>query len=184
MSGGFAVFQLLLGGMWLILEEWSCFDMGVCHLLCTSVPFAYYFSLLWIVSWFFFGWITFGRWACVFLVVCVSSFPFVVICGSRFPLRPARLHYWGCFWNFSHSCRVGTFETLLFVERWVSNSRNFVQLYQPCERNAHLHPNFFSIKAFEAYDRICLGIPFGNEPFGNEACCTQWWLPQGFTLTV
>ena len=125
------------------------------------------FFPVWIVSRFFFGWITFGRWACVFLVVCVSSFPFVVICGSRFPLRPARLHYWGCFWNFSHSCRVGTFETRLFVERWVSNSRNFVHLIIMWG-NAHPHPNLFSIKASEAYDRLCLGIPFGIEPFGKE----------------
>ena len=33
MSGGFAVFQLLLREMWLILEEWGCFDMGVCYLV-------------------------------------------------------------------------------------------------------------------------------------------------------
>ena len=44
-----------------------------------------------------------------------------------------------------------------------------MQLYKSCEFEAHPHPNFFFIKASEAYDRICLGIPFGNEPFDNEA---------------
>ena len=166
MSGGFAVFQLLLRGM--RLEEWGCFDMGVSHLLCTSVPFAYYVSLCELSLGFSLVGLPLGDEPVSFVVVCVSSCPFVVVCGSRFPLRPARLHYWGCFWNVSHSCRVGTFETLLFVERWVSNSRNFVHLIIMWG-NAHPHPNFFYIKASEAYDRICLGIPFGIEPFGKEA---------------
>ena len=57
--------------------------------------------------------------------VCLVSW-FVVYTWLSFwyPLRPERLHHCGCLYDFSHGCRVGTFETLLFVERWVSNSRS------------------------------------------------------------
>ena len=43
-------------------------------------------------------------------------------------------------------------------------------IFKPRERNAHPHPNFFSIKTSEAYDWIWFGKPFDDEPpFGNEA---------------
>ena len=67
--------------------------MDVCHLLYTSVPFAYCFSLCELCVGFSLVGLPLGAEPVSFFVVCVSSFPFVVICGSRFPLRPARLHY-------------------------------------------------------------------------------------------
>ena len=59
-----------------------------------------------------------------------------------------------------------------------------MQLYKSCECEAHPHPNFFSIKASEAYGIICLGIPFGNEPFGNEALLYPVMIAARVTLTV
>ena len=42
---------------------------------------------------------------------------YIHVCPSGEPLRPERLHHCGCLYDFSHGCRVGTFETRLFVER-------------------------------------------------------------------